>query len=136
MREDKVVDLAKTTDEKLRSVLEGALSKGLKTEVEPRAYDHEQVLDIVSRLQTLAKEDYNNKLIYAGFTTIPYNSSGDLDDDQACETCMYYLVHRRFCELPELMLPVEESCLVVHGVYRFNLLWTHFIFYTVFGTPS
>ncbi len=109
MCDDKVVDLEKTTDDKLRLVLENALNNGLKTELEPRAYDHKQVLDLVSRLQTLAKEDYNKKLVFAGFTTTPYNSSADVDDEQACETCMYYLVHRCFCELPELMLPVKED---------------------------
>ena len=31
------------------------------------------------------------------------------DIEQPCDTCMYYLVHRKFCELPELMLPVEPE---------------------------
>ena len=31
------------------------------------------------------------------------------DIEQACETCMYYKVHRRYCELPELELPVEPE---------------------------
>ncbi len=40
------------------------------------------------------------------------------DDDErvehACRTCLYYEKHRRFCNLPELMLPVEPewSCIV------------------------
>jgi hypothetical protein len=97
------------TDDKLRTILEGQLNSGLDTEIEPRAYDHEQIIEIVARLQTLARDDYANKLVYAGFTTTPYNPGDDVDDDQACETCMYYLVHRRFCELPELMVPVEEN---------------------------
>ena len=109
MNENDVVSLEQAADDQLRSVLEDNLNKGLKTEVEPRAYSHEQILDIVSRLQTLGTEDYKNKLIYAGFTTTPYNPGDDVDDDQACETCMYYLVHRRFCELPELMLPIEAN---------------------------
>ncbi len=96
-------------DDALRAVLEDYLKNGLKTEIEPRAYSHEEIIEIVARLQALAQNDYTNKLVYAGFTTTAYNPGDDMDDDQACETCMYYLVHRRFCELPELMLPVEEN---------------------------
>jgi hypothetical protein len=109
MSEDKAASHLQTADDVLRSVLEDILKNGLKTKIEPRAYSHEQIHEIVSRLQTFAKDDYNNKLVSAGFTITPYNLSDDVDDDQACETCMYYLVHRRFCELPELMLPVNES---------------------------
>jgi len=96
-------------DDSLRIVLEDNLSNGLKTEVEPRAYSSEEVNELVARLQTLDEEDYSNKLVYAGFTLQAYNPGDDEEDDQACETCMYYLVHRKYCELPELMLPVEES---------------------------
>lgn len=99
-------------DDSLRSVLEDDLGNDLKTEIEPRAYNSEEVNEVVARLQTLDEDDYRNKLVYAGFTLQAYNLGDDEDDDQACETCMYYQVHRKFCELPELMLPVDErwSC--------------------------
>ncbi len=97
------------TDQALRKKLEHKLGSGLVTEVEPRAYSSNEVNAIVARLQALAEKDYTTKLITAGFTSKAYNPSDDDDDEQACETCMYYLVHRKFCELPELMLPVEES---------------------------
>ncbi len=96
-------------DDSLRAVLEGNLENGLKTEIEPRAYSSEEVNEIVARLQTLEEADHSKKLVIAGFTLEAYNPGDDEDDDQACETCMYYLVHRKFCELPELMLPVEEN---------------------------
>lgn len=94
-------------EETLRHELEALLSEGLATEVEPRAYTHEQVMRVVDRLRALAPDDYAGKLRIAGFTLKPYG-----EDAQACETCMYYVMHRRFCELPELMLPVkpEWSC--------------------------
>ena len=92
-------------DAELRDSLKAQLSE-LQTEVEPRAYSHEEVLSVVSRLQSLEQDDFENKLVIAGFTLDPY---GEGDDEQACETCMYYLMHRQFCELPELMLPVEEN---------------------------
>ncbi|MEQ8289319.1 MAG: hypothetical protein RIB78_06315 [Gammaproteobacteria bacterium] len=93
-------------DEKLRNSLQESLSNGLDVEVEPRAYTHEEILEVISRLQNLEESDVINKLKVAGFTLKPYVID---DDEQACETCMYYKVHRRFCELPELMLPVEEE---------------------------
>ncbi len=96
-------------DDSLRAVLEDNLSNGLTTEIEPRAYSSEEVNEVVARLQKLEEEDYSNKIVIAGFTLKAYNLGDDEDDDQACETCMYYLVHRKFCELPELMLPVEEN---------------------------
>ncbi len=89
----------------LREDLKQRLNR-LETEVEPRAYSHEEILDVVSRLQKVKTDDFDNKLIVAGFTLHPF---GDEDLEQACETCMYYLVHKKFCELPELMLPVEED---------------------------
>ncbi len=95
-----------TADATLREQLESMLNNGLEVELEPRAYSSEEVLEIVSRLQTLSAQDYQQKLVIGGFTLTPY---GEGDDEQACETCMYYVVHRRFCELPELMLPAEEA---------------------------
>ncbi len=96
-------------DDKLRHHLRQLLESGLETVVEPRAYEHEQILEIISRLQQLAPDDYKNKLILGGFTLTPYFPTDDEDDAQACDTCMYYKVHRKFCELPELMLPVEPE---------------------------
>ncbi len=94
-------------DDELRARLREMLEGGLQTEVEPRAYDHETIQAVVARLQRLAPDDYENKLKIAGFTLEPWQGADDIE--QACETCMYYVVHRRFCELPELMLPVEPE---------------------------
>ncbi len=94
-------------DNELRERLRGMLADGLETEVEPRAYDHDEVQKVVGSLQTLSSGDYENKLRIAGFTLTPWHGANEIE--QACETCMYYVVHRRFCELPELMLPVEPE---------------------------
>ncbi len=98
-------DQAKT-DETLRVHLLKMLEDGLETEIEPRAYSHEEVLTLVTRLQQVGLDSLEDKLKISGFTVTPY---GEEDDEQACETCMYYQVHRKFCELPELMLPVEAE---------------------------
>ena len=94
------------SDEEQRVRLAKLLADGLDTEVEPRAYTHEHVLELIKRLRQINPEDVAEKLKLAGFTLTPYGSE---DDEQSCETCMYYQVHRRFCELPELMLPVEPQ---------------------------
>lgn len=93
-------------DDTLRDEIGVMLKDGLKTEVWPRAETSEMVNDIVSRLQTEAGDDLTKKLVISGFSD--YTVEAD-DLEQPCETCMYYLVHRKFCDLPELMLPVEPE---------------------------
>jgi hypothetical protein len=85
--------------------MQALLAGGLKTEVFPRADTHEEVLAVIARLRA-AGDDLETKLVVGGFTLHPVEHGGV---EQACETCMYYLVHRRFCELPELALPVEPE---------------------------
>jgi hypothetical protein len=98
-------------DDELRNRLGQMMAGGLQTDWEHRAYTSEEVNATVARLQDLQPEDYEGKLIVGGFTDHPYV----IDEmEQACDTCMYYLLHRRFCELPELNLPVEPkwSCIL------------------------
>ncbi|MDQ7051261.1 MAG: hypothetical protein Q9M92_17740 [Enterobacterales bacterium] len=92
------------SDEQIRKEIQSILESGLKVELEPRAYSHEEILKVVSQLQKLEEKDYQSKLKIAGFTLSPWG-----DDEQSCETCMYYKVHQKFCEIPELMLPVEPE---------------------------
>lgn len=93
-------------DALLRDQVEKLLYSGLQTEVEPRAYVQEVLHLVISRLQMLPCEDLAKRLEIAGFTEKPYDADGI---EQACETCMYYLSHRQFCALPELMLPVKPD---------------------------
>lgn len=90
----------------LRLVIGERLRSGPPTEAWPRAETSEAVNAIVVRLQTEAGADLERKLVIAGFTDHVVEAEGM---PQACETCMYYKVHARFCELPELMLPVEPD---------------------------
>ncbi|CAE6784452.1 hypothetical protein [Nitrospira defluvii] len=100
----------KDADDILRSKLQQLLKDGLKTEVEPRAYTSEMVTQLVSRLQAIPPDHYADKLTAAGVTLTPYAPPEDDDDlKQSCETCMYFVIHRQFCDLPELHLPVEKD---------------------------
>jgi hypothetical protein len=92
-------------NESLRGEIQFLLEGGLKTEVFPRADTHEEVQSIVGRLKS-AGSDLKAKLAIGGFTLKPV-THGDIE--QPCETCMYYKVHQRFCELPELNVPVEPE---------------------------
>ncbi len=101
-----------TDDDSLREQLGRMLADGLKTNWENRAYNSEQVAEVIDHLQSLAADNYKQKLVIGGFTAYPYGDDPELP--QSCETCMYYLKHRRYCELPELAVPVEPqwSCIV------------------------
>ena len=90
----------------LRRDIAARLKSGLETEVWPRAETSEQFNEIVARLRNEAGDDLEKKLVIAGFTDHVIEAGGI---EQPCETCMYYKVHARFCELPELMLPVEPE---------------------------
>ena len=96
----------------LRDKLGLILSKGLETDWKNRAYGSEQVSEVIQKLQSLQEDDWERKLIIAGFTKDPYGEDDDIS--QSCETCMYYLKHRKYCELPELDCPVEPewSCIL------------------------
>ena len=93
-------------DDKTRVTIAEMLASGLETEVWPRAGTSEEVNEIVARLQVEAGGDLEQKLIIAGFTDHTIEAD---EIEQPCETCMYYKVHAKFCELPELMVPVEPE---------------------------
>ena len=105
--------MAASEDDALRVRLEELLHSGMQTEWRERAYTSEAVNEIIRRLQGIGADDYPSKLRLAGFTDHPFVADGD-DIKQACETCMYYAVGRKFCDLPELKIPVkpEWSCRV------------------------
>jgi len=93
-------------DDVLRDRIGARLAGGLKTEVEPRCDTQEDVHAVTDRLKALAPNDIDGRLVIGGFTDHPIVHE---EIEEACETCMYYLVHRRYCELPELDLPVEPQ---------------------------
>ena len=65
----------------------------------PSNYDSLSFRYAIERLK-----DLKAKLVIAGFTNYPYG-----EDRMRCQECMYYLVHRRWCDLPELALPVKAD---------------------------
>ena len=88
---------------------ENEIAKSSQAALKPMPFlaaSSEMVRQIIEKLQLYAADDLDQKLKIGGFT----NYTVDIDGlEQPCETCMYYLVHRKFCTLPELLLPVEPE---------------------------
>ena len=85
--------------------IEALLGRGLETAWANRADSHEKIQQVIAVLRA-SDGGLESRLKIGGFTLYPVEHDGI---PQACETCMYYLVHRRYCELPELDLPVEPD---------------------------
>ena len=103
------------SDAELLARIDALLAKGLQTESARRAYSSEEVMAACQRLQAVSADDAEAKLVVAGFLRRPYVAAGDDDAiEQSCATCMYFERHRKYCALPELMLPVEPewSCIL------------------------
>jgi hypothetical protein len=97
--------LSPEADDTVRAEIERLLKGGLQTEVYPRGDTSEAVQEIIGRLQR-SDGSLESRLVIGGFTLETIEHGGL---EQPCETCMYYLVHRRFCDLPELAMPVEPQ---------------------------
>jgi hypothetical protein len=80
-------------------------SPGFDTDWRARADDDRRFQAVLGALRA-SDAAIATKLRLAGFTDHPVIHDGI---DQSCATCMYYLVHRRWCELPELNLPVRPQ---------------------------
>jgi hypothetical protein len=91
-------------DEVVLETIAKMLASGLETQVEPAPETDRDFADILTRLRQLDPEDLKNKLVIGGFTDHPYGP-----DRQRCMECMYFLVHRKWCDLPELALPVDPD---------------------------
>jgi hypothetical protein len=92
-------------DGQRREQIRQLLADGLVTEVFPRADTSEEFMAISARVREV-RGDLVATLVIGGFTLQPVEHGGV---EQPCETCMYYLVHRRCCDLPELDVPVEPE---------------------------
>lgn len=99
-------DAARAADTTQRNRIRSLLRGGLKTRWLERAYTSESVNAVVAELQRIPQDALGERLQVAGFTLHPYAAE---DSAQACATCMYYEVHRRFCAIPELLLPVDPD---------------------------
>jgi hypothetical protein len=93
---------------RLRAKIGQMLANGLKTKVEPVPQNSNEFNAIVADLRKISEDSpektLEKKLVLGGFLAHPYG-----EDNNRCQECMYYLIHRKWCDLPELSLPVEAE---------------------------
>lgn len=91
-------------ENELRQKIGRLLAEGLRTQTEPFPRTDKEFAQLLAELRDLPPQDLKAKLVLAGFTDKPYGP-----DQMRCQECMYYLVHRKWCDLPELSVPVEAD---------------------------
>ena len=84
--------------------IEEMLADGLKTQTEPFPETAVEFAKLLDELRALEPDDLKGRLVIGGFTDYPYG-----EDEMRCQECIYYLVHRKWCDLPELSVPVEPN---------------------------
>ena len=93
----------KDTDSVLQQIRE-MLANGLETHTEPFPETAVEFAKILDELRELDEDDLKGRLVIGGFTDHPYGP-----DQMSCQECIYFLVHRKWCDLPELSVPVEPE---------------------------
>ena len=88
----------------LRERIAALMSAGLETEVEPFPPTEKEFGEILVRLRKLDPSDLRGKLVLSGFIDHPYGP-----ENWRCADCIYYLANRKWCDLPELAVPVEPD---------------------------
>jgi hypothetical protein len=88
----------------LRERIKRLLEDGLRTHTEPFPETDKEFSQLLTELRALPAGDLEGKLVKSGFTLTPYGP-----EQMRCQECIYYLVHRRWCDLPELAVPVEAD---------------------------
>jgi hypothetical protein len=95
-------------DVELRTAIVAQLRAPLDRAAPAPPADAAQLSEVLSALRNIAAADpraaLREKLVISGLTISPQGS-----EQQRCLECMYFLVHRRWCDLPELALPVEPD---------------------------
>ena len=89
---------------KVLSEITKMLDAGLETQIEPFPESAAEFANILDELRALEPDDIKGRLVIGGFLNRP---NGPLE--ARCQECIYFLVHRRWCDLPELAVPVEPD---------------------------
>ncbi len=93
-----------TDHDTVRTEITELLASGLTTKTEPFPETEKEFGEILNELRALDPNDLKSKLVIGGFVNHPFG-----EEQYRCMECMYYLVHRKWCDLPELAVPVEPE---------------------------
>ncbi len=88
----------------LMRMIEDLLTEGLVTQVEPFPETDREFAALLDALRPLDPDALRAKLVVSGWLLKPHGP-----DQMRCQECMYFLVHKRWCDLPELSLPAEPD---------------------------
>jgi hypothetical protein len=88
----------------VRVWVDGLLNYGIKSTMDPFPETQAEFLAIVRELRQLDENDLLGRLDVGGFANYPI---GEGEDMQRCQECIYYLPNGKWCDLPELPVPVE-----------------------------
>jgi len=91
-------------DADLRAVITQLLRDGLVTQTEPFPETDKEFAMLLTELRDTPRDQLRTKLVIAGVVDQPFGP-----ERQRCTECMYFLVHRKWCDLPELAVPVEPD---------------------------
>jgi len=91
-------------DGSIRTKMTRLMADGLKTQTAPFPYTTEEFTEVVNQCGDLDENDIVGKMVLTGWIDHPEG-----EDNMRCQECMYYLVHRKWCDLPELDLPAEPE---------------------------
>lgn len=88
----------------LIQMIEDLFAEGLRTQLDPFPETDREFSKILDELRELNVNDLRQKLVISGWKLSPHG-----EDEMRCQECMYFLVHKRWCDLPELDLPAEPE---------------------------
>lgn len=98
------VSPAQADHDTLLQMIEDLFAEGLTTELEPFPETDREFSAILDELRIMEPNQLKAKLVKSGWKLSPHG-----EDEMRCQECMYFLVHRRWCDLPELDLPAEPE---------------------------
>lgn len=96
--------MSETEEAELLERIAALLAAGLETTVEPFPPTEKEFGEILAELRALDRDDLEGKLVVGGFKDHPHGP-----ENWRCADCIYYLANRKWCDLPELALPVEPD---------------------------
>lgn len=96
--------MTREEQEELLQTIGELLDGGLETQVEPFPETEKEFAEIVNALRDLDRRDLQGKLVLSGFLNRPYGQ-----EKLRCMECINFLVNRKWCDLPELAIPVEPD---------------------------
>ncbi len=98
---------AKADHDTLIRMIEDAFREGVGVDISSFPKTDKDFYKLLADLRSVSTDDLKAKLSLSSWKLSPQGK-----DKMRCQECVYFLVHRRWCDLPELDLPTAPywSC--------------------------